>query len=224
MIKLSGLVRTFKKSSSKSEELQQIQEEMGCDRSLTLIQNVFTRWDSQFTMLQRLLLLKVPAEVCIARNNAHKSRITLPVITEEEWTVIEEFVNLLEPVHKFTSLLQDTAHYGLPSFYSSLQEMFESIRLFDATTEAASQVQFCILEAVKGRFDMDLSKDYWISLKLDPLKSGCYLTTECLLKLNRKLKQMLTKSVIADHSEVENRSNEEVFTDGQASMSVNETS
>ena len=91
MSKLSGLIQTFNHSTKKMDGLRRVQKETNHFVPLALIQNVVTRWDSQFIMLERLLRLREDVDECITEINSKETTASkmLPIITVDEWNLLK---------------------------------------------------------------------------------------------------------------------------------------
>lgn len=90
-------VEFFKRSSSALEKLQNVQKSMGCE-VLKLKQDCPTRWNSTFELLNRLKRTKEPIQSTIAiLNNA-----SLPVLTREDWYIIETCCDILSVFNDIT--------------------------------------------------------------------------------------------------------------------------
>lgn len=97
--KVKEIVTHFKKSYVANEKFMTYQKNMG-DTPLKLLQDVQTRWNSTFYMLQRFTQLQ----------NAVKSTVALikkrlPILTHEEWKIIEDLCTILKPFEAATNTI-----------------------------------------------------------------------------------------------------------------------
>jgi hypothetical protein len=102
--KMRGLVKKLRKSSLAVEKLLTT-----CGK--TVMTDNFTRWNSTFYMVSRLLEVKMYV-------NEILTDMKIDSLTVAEWTKLEEMKMLLEPFAKHTDLLQSDAVslcYVLPS-------------------------------------------------------------------------------------------------------------
>lgn len=105
--KIKRIVTFFRKSERANEELKELQQrewEKKESQCLKLIQEVRTRWNSRYDMLDRFLLLcdfvgRVLAKV--AREKSSKAKPPL-MITSEEEEIIREVRDLLKPLSQVT--------------------------------------------------------------------------------------------------------------------------
>ena len=70
------------------------------DKELSLIQDVKTRWNSVYYMVERVLEIKDSLIIAITKIEAH-----LPIFNKEEWDIAQDLVNILSPVEAATRTL-----------------------------------------------------------------------------------------------------------------------
>ena len=96
--KCERIVKFFKKSTSGYNRLVDAQRQLGL-KELKLLQNVKTRWNSEFYMLERVYQNKNPLKLVLS-NYSH-----LPTLSAEDWITIDELIDLLSPVEAATRML-----------------------------------------------------------------------------------------------------------------------
>ncbi|CAB3227782.1 unnamed protein product [Arctia plantaginis] len=93
------IVAYFRRSNNAAYKLKQVQEQMQLE-PLTLKQDVQTRWNSVYYMLERLDKVKIPLSATI---------ILLPGcpdnLNTEEWIEVHECLCILKPVEQMTSII-----------------------------------------------------------------------------------------------------------------------
>ncbi|KAK0156243.1 Zinc finger BED domain-containing protein 1 [Merluccius polli] len=99
--KARRLVGYFRSSTSAKEKLAVIQEQMG-KPTLKLIQEVETRWNSTFQMLQRLVDQREPVGAALSGLDSD-----IPVLTSEEYANITGCLSILAPFHEATVELSE---------------------------------------------------------------------------------------------------------------------
>lgn len=67
--KVRAIVGHYKRSSRAREELQDIQKRVGIEVPFGLVQNVHTRWNSEYAMLARQLKLKAAVAFDLAETD-----------------------------------------------------------------------------------------------------------------------------------------------------------
>jgi hypothetical protein len=75
--------------------------------ALKLIQDVKTRWNSLYLMLERVLMLKEAISLFQVK---HLTETDLEHLTNADWKSIEAFVNILRPLHDVTVELSGEKH------------------------------------------------------------------------------------------------------------------
>ncbi|XP_021004027.1 zinc finger BED domain-containing protein 4-like [Parasteatoda tepidariorum] len=95
--KIKSVVAFFKRSTTCNEKLLNYQKNNGIEQPKKLIQDVVTRWNSTFYMLERYVLLKDAIKTTIVLINKD-----LPILSENEWLICEEVVEVLRPFEEIT--------------------------------------------------------------------------------------------------------------------------
>lgn len=98
--KVKAIVTHFKRSSKATKMLIDMQTKNGIKMPLKLIQNVITRWNSTFHMIQRFVRL----EECL-RSTIGLLDVSLPSISAEEWVILKELCQILEPFDDATNCI-----------------------------------------------------------------------------------------------------------------------
>ncbi|XP_018395627.1 PREDICTED: zinc finger BED domain-containing protein 4-like, partial [Cyphomyrmex costatus] len=95
-VKVKSIVEYFKRSSYALSKLQSMQEQMKLPK-LKLKQDVITRWNSTYDMLNRILQIKDSVVSTIA-----VLQCDVPLLTSQEWNIIEKSVEILKIFNDFT--------------------------------------------------------------------------------------------------------------------------
>lgn len=101
MLKKSrSIVGHYHKSTAATARLKKIQEQMGLMPPKCVIQMVDTRWNSEYYMLERLLVLKraVNAELATSDHN-------ISTLTSQEWELAEGYLQSLKPFEVATRIM-----------------------------------------------------------------------------------------------------------------------
>jgi len=95
--KYRNIIGFFKRSEVENRLLAEKQTQLGSIIMLKLKQDVRTRWNSTYLMIERLIKLKEPLSIV---------SITLKEVpanlTSEEWSTIEDIIPLLKPFNNLT--------------------------------------------------------------------------------------------------------------------------
>ncbi|KAH7976395.1 hypothetical protein HPB52_013055 [Rhipicephalus sanguineus] len=95
--KARTIVGYYKRSSTARARLQEIQKQFSADPPLELVQDVPTRWNSEFAMLARLLKLKTAVTIDLTENDSVEN------LRNGEWRQVSAFVTVLQPVEEATT-------------------------------------------------------------------------------------------------------------------------
>lgn len=98
--KVKTIVSHFKRSTAASEKLLTYQKNSGVAQPKRLLQEVPTRWNSTFYMLQRITLLQEAVRSSLALIDRD-----LPILSSEEWDVCTQLCRVLKPFEEVTRKL-----------------------------------------------------------------------------------------------------------------------
>lgn len=99
--KMKAIVEYFHRSTVAADKLNSYQKQMQPDKvPLKLIMDVVTRWNSTFFMMERLVKIQEPLEAAMG-----VLRSDLDRISSDEWTLISEMCNVLQPFAQITTEL-----------------------------------------------------------------------------------------------------------------------
>jgi len=88
--KIKGIVGHFKRSSQATTRLQLRQEQLEFKTTLTLLQDVVTRWNSTYDMFERILYLKNPVMSALVDSNYDV------YLSPSDWQLISEICTILK--------------------------------------------------------------------------------------------------------------------------------
>jgi zinc finger BED domain-containing protein 4 len=89
------IVGHFRQSSSATNRLHQLQADLNLPQ-LQLVQDVQTRWNSTFDMLQRLIQQRKPVTLYCAENES------ITNLTSQQWILAENVMTVLDPFERLT--------------------------------------------------------------------------------------------------------------------------
>ncbi|XP_060881933.1 E3 SUMO-protein ligase ZBED1-like [Metopolophium dirhodum] len=129
MIRARKVSTHFHHSSSATDKLKSIQIELGTHPK-KLIQDICTKWNSSFYMLERLLQLKTAILVYISDVES-----TLLTFNPNDWLLMESLIHLLKPFEEFTKHTflnrPNTSHFGVGTtkdiMLTRLSKRFEKV-------------------------------------------------------------------------------------------------
>ena len=116
------LVSLFHRSIISSDALKVRQKaENSNQRPLGLLQDVATRWNSTFIMLQRLLELRIPLYGVLHDRNVIKEKDAKALdLRDSDWSIVEALVGVLRPLQVATQALSG-------EFYPTLGQVYPII-------------------------------------------------------------------------------------------------
>ena len=150
------LVTHFNHSSVSVKALMDHQIKMGVERPLKVIQDVATRWNSQFLMIKRLLLLRVSIYGVLLDETvtapSDRNDLALP---ESAWKIMEDIVPVLSPLAEATELLSVEDLPTASQIYVLLFHLVTSLKPADTDTGAVKELRAKITAGLKKRFNID---------------------------------------------------------------------
>ena len=152
------VVSFFHRSSKASTALKGLQEEKGVT-PLVLIQDVATRWNSQYLMMDRILKLKLEVITLL-----HDKEIVKPVdrknlVDDLPWGVMEDIVPILAPLAQATELLTKEAEPTCGSVYPVILGLLNGA--FAQSSEdspVAAALKETLTSSIASRFNIE--EDY----------------------------------------------------------------
>lgn len=171
LAKYRRLVTHFNHSALACNELKMLQEEQG-KAPLLPVQDVPTRWNSAYLMVERMVKLKRPIQLYVSDHDG------LPTITANEWQLSERFLHILKPFFDLTKEM--SAEY---SILSTVIPNIATLELFLSKVGQGDQgvqsTRESLLLALRKRFfstratgpnDLNIMKDkhYVTATSIDP--------------------------------------------------------
>lgn len=167
------IVGHFKHSSLACLKLKTIQEDLGLPRK-KLHQDVITRWNSTFYMLESLLEQKRAITVYCSENNLNN-------LTSNQWTLLEATINLLRPFEEITKQLSKDK--SLVTEVIPLVTILQSfLKKDEVTFFGVGTLKSQLLSDLDSRFtDLYKTNLYLVSTTLDPrFKTKFFAEEKCL--------------------------------------------
>ena len=215
------LVGHFNHSVVSTQALLQKQAKDAGSKPLKLVQDVSTRWNSSYTMAQRLLLLRVPVfAVLYDESVTIASERSVLDMTDANWKVLEAILPVLEPFMQATEILakEDTPTGSqvlvlINSLYSTLDDD-------ESDTVICRDLKTKIKQGMIERFSLDhdgLPNDeafessmIVLALALDPR----YKSLKFLTSFKRQIVKARIKSLLEKETQNMEKPNAIVKTEG----------
>lgn len=157
--KARHIVGHYKHSSSAQRRLEEYQKRTGKD-PLRLVQDVETRWNSQYLMLSRLLDMKEAVTVELATSNS-----SIDGLSSQEWKEASEYVKVLKPFYDATVIASAERYPSLSAQVPIIFGMLNCLSNFSGITEFHKE----LAASIKTRFPLYAEdKEACLAMFLDP--------------------------------------------------------
>ena len=165
--KVRRIATHFNHSSLARNELKNLQAEQGINLPLFPVQDVSTRWNSTYLMLERALTLKRPLQIYTANHD-------VPVLSLNEWNLCEKFLRILQPFFEITkqvssenSTLGDVIpHVVALDRYLSKHGHDSGVQT--TKTEIRNALRQRLLSCLPNKLNVKDDKNYVITMVVDP--------------------------------------------------------
>lgn len=161
--KVKKIVRQFKQSNVAWQKLKKYQEQSG-NTPKRLIQEVATRWNSKFYMLQRCVELQEPL-------NSAMINISMVILTSYEWQIYKELCTVLGPCEEVTRELSGEKYVTRSLVIPITMGLTQALTNLEAENfmPAVDRVRQDIIGGIKTRFNnLSRSKTFTNCMFLDP--------------------------------------------------------
>ncbi|XP_070402868.1 E3 SUMO-protein ligase ZBED1-like [Nothobranchius furzeri] len=188
------LVSYFHNSNFALLKLKAKQEQMGTPQH-KLIQDVAVRWNSSFYMITRLLEQRWPVTATLSDPEVTKASKRYLDMKAEQWSLLEELQQALEPFEQATVFLSGEAYVTgsvLPPLVKGLQKSTE--KTFDSAPIATFQTTVAAEIASRWKNQTSYDENENVSIfaaALDPrFRKLKFLSTDDVLKVKIKLQSL----------------------------------
>jgi len=164
--KLKSIVGYSKRSHHALAKLQATQEQMNMPK-LKLIQDVATRWNSTYDMLQRFIKVKdaINSTLAVLQSNVE-------MLTPEEWIIVEKAAEVLEIFYKVTKEISGDRYVTLSVVLIFTGVIFESMNKYEQDITLPINLHTMVLTLKQQ-----------ITSRLKPLEDNDLVTHAALLDL-----------------------------------------
>jgi hypothetical protein len=142
LAKARRIVGHFNHSSKACTEFKLLQQQQNENTPLLLVQDVPTRWNSAYLMLERLQ--KRAIQMYLADHNE------LPTLASNDWKIIEHLLYILKPFYELTNVMSSelcSLSTVIPNI-CTLQRFLSKIDQKDDTVQITKQ----LIESLNKRF------------------------------------------------------------------------
>ena len=190
--KCRHLVGHFKHSALASDNLGKKQKLLGFKKPLRVIQEVATRWNSTFHMLQRLVVLKQPIRLYLedVMNETDRKSYDL---TDSQWSVVKGLLSILEAVDQVTITLSGEKYSTLSWCLPLLFGLRDAAKQEENDSTTLSGIKRKLTDQLNQRFklnNLEMSSALVLAAALDPrFRKLSFLSKSEQDKLQRMLLQ-----------------------------------
>ena len=150
------LVGHFSHSATATDALKTKQKEMGIKRPLCVIQDVCTRWNSQYFMAKRLIELRLAIFAVLWDEEITKPSVRSSLdLKDQTWKILEDLIPTLEPLAEATELLTKEDEPTLSQVYIVLEWLLGTLVTSAEDSVAIKKLKKDISTSLKIRFGID---------------------------------------------------------------------
>ncbi|CAH1103025.1 unnamed protein product [Psylliodes chrysocephalus] len=210
--KCKTIVTHFKHSVLSSQKLRTVQEHMNLPL-LKLKQEVATRWNSTYLMIDRILILKDPLILALAEiGNAP------PQLNSADWAMLRDIVQILKPADELTKIISGEKYPTLSGIIPLLRGLQHSLNGLPMTNECSEKLRQTFLDSItkisaKSTFLDPRFKKLGFGIERNAENAQKWVTEDLIKLINKKNKENLEKKdaeQITDVPSTSTSSNQEV--------------
>ena len=193
------LVTHFRKSEPASRALKGRQADMRTPAH-NLIQDVSSRWNSTFFMIERLLEQQWPVTAVLADTTVTKSNDRNLELKRDQWDLLEGLKVVLHPLQVATTYLSAEYNISVSALLPVLFGLVKSLETSEDESSNIRQIKAAISNEIEQRWHLQSlttqsSNVILISTLLDPQFKQCkFLCTQKQLELKVTLAALLTEN------------------------------
>ncbi|XP_037962432.1 E3 SUMO-protein ligase ZBED1 [Plutella xylostella] len=196
LLKCRTIVTHFKQSSVASYKLKEKQGELNLTE-LVLKQDIVTRWNSTYIMLERLLTLRQP--ICLALMELDRAPENL---SADDWTVIKDVLPILQPFLQLTEELSGDKYVTMSTIVPLIRGLRLAIREASPISFIGQSLQISCVDYVTRRLgSIESNKIVAKATFLDPrFKKAAFGQDDNARNAQQWVTEELT-SLLARHNE-----------------------
>ncbi|XP_054272583.1 zinc finger BED domain-containing protein 4-like [Macrosteles quadrilineatus] len=164
--KVKSIVAHFKRSNKAALKLVKYQEQSGIKEPKRLIQDIVTRWNSTFFMLERFVLLEEAIKHSLALLDTG-----LTPLTADEWEVCKQLCSILEPFHEVTKEMSTEKYLTASKVIPITKGLKSAITKLsrNVSKDLVKTISSNMLKGIDERFpNLEKSKSFSLCTFLDP--------------------------------------------------------
>lgn len=179
--KVRRIATHFNHSSLARNELKNLQAEQGIKLPLFPVQDVSTRWNSTYLMLERALTLKRPLQIYTANHD-------VPILSSNEWNLCEKILRILQPFFEITKQVsseQSTLGDVIPHVVALdryLSKPGHDSGVQTTKTEIRNALRQRLLSCLPNKLNVKEDKNYVLTTVVDPRYKFKFLNNKEIAK------------------------------------------
>ena len=150
------LVGYFSHSALATQALHDHQRKIGVNRPLSLIQDVATRWNSTFLMVERLLKLRVSIYGVLYQDGIISSSDRAQFdLKDSVWKLLEDMLVVLEQFKEATEIFSSASKPTISSVYVVLNNILPRLEALALDSGAISELKKTLSKTLMKRFKVN---------------------------------------------------------------------
>lgn len=143
----------FRHSAKATQALKDKQE--GVARPKKVVQDVPTRWNSSFYMLERLLQIHLPIVAVLTDKKVSKAADVELDLTAAQWALADALLSVLKPFETATTLLSTDLNVSLSSVIPIMEGLLRKIKFDDEDDDTIHEVKSILIDQLSTRFELN---------------------------------------------------------------------
>ena len=153
------LVEHLKKSELATTALRKRQQQMSpnatASKPLQIVQDVKTRWNSVYFMIERLLELRWPICAVLSDVNVTKRNDRYLDLKQEQWDLLQELKDILHPLQVATTYLSSEFNVSISSLLPVVHGMIKNLQPKESDSVAIKDFKKLVLQQIRKRWNID---------------------------------------------------------------------
>ena len=164
------LVTHFRKSELATTALRKRQEQMQVEQH-NLVQDVATRWNSTYFLIERLLEQRWPVTAVLSDPSVTKYSDRSLDLTSEQWNLLAELKPVLHVLQVATMFLSAEYNVSISALQPIVHGLTRSMEVTEEDSPAIRQCKCAISKELRSRWSLN---------SIDPTSPGSDLVAVCL--------------------------------------------
>lgn len=124
-------------------------------KSLQIVQDVKTRWNSVFFMIERLLELRWPICAVLSDVNVTKRNDRYLDLKQEQWDLLQELKDVLHPLQVATTYLSSEFNISISSLLPVVHGMIKNLQPKESDSVAIKDFKKLVVQQIRKRWNID---------------------------------------------------------------------